>query len=348
MPVNISPRRLEDEMMRSLELDKVSVQPVEQEVMEGISSNYRMYDIQFTSRAGNVPALECDITGLSSVDSSFDAHGGFFDAIICDVTDDFINATSTNPHGTFGLTYNGTYSQSLSTNATILDVEAAVEDITNKDVTVSRNIIDAGAGFEWLITFAIKESEGIELLGTDSALIASSISSSTSAKTLHGTSAAVVITEVQRGSDLHGGYLLAFGGSVSKYVSYDLTAHEMKSIIQSFPEINRVEVTRDNGMNYIGSRYLITFVDPPGDVQQIRVYTDELSGSAVSARAYEHTKGVGSVKATFKLGHVSESAQSTQFEMNRKDLFTTDYITADTSAEEMEVLLEALDSSAML
>ena len=127
----------------------------------------------------------------------------------------------------------------------------------------------------------------------DSSLYSSSLSAATDAGTLNGTSAAVIITEIQRGSDLGGTFSLAFGGSMSDSISYNAPAYKVKSSIQSLPNIERVEVSREDyyyhiddsfpSTNLRGSRYLITFIDPPGDVQLLRVYADNLSGSAASA-----------------------------------------------------------------
>ena len=354
MDVDLSAQRMEDELMRSLELDSVRVLPVDLG-NEAFSSDYRSWDIQFTSLAGNIPEIVCNTSGVRTLDSLSGTKADYDNVVSCDVVDDFVVATSVELGGSFKLSYNGTLTTSLDYDATASEVQLALKDVSGRDITVTRSNAEVDGGYSWLVTFNVEETNGHALLGTDSSLLSATSGIGNTAGTLSGTQADIEISEVQRGSYFGGTFSLGFGGEATGDLPYDASAEDVKKALQGLSRIATVEVDRNGDerggstLSSIGNRYLVTFVDPPGDVQLIRVYDSGLSGSSASARAYEFVKGVGSVEATFMLGLSDETDPITplseeELDRNLGSKSTSASIHAHTTAEELELILEALDS----
>ena len=341
--------------MVSLKLDSVRVRPVDLGKYEGISSDYRSWDIQFTSLAGDIPQLVCNASGVITLDSLSSTKADHDNVVLCDVTDDLVVATSVELGGSFKLSYNGTLTSSLNFDATVNEVELALESVSRRDVSVTRSTAEVDGGYSWLVTFDVEETRGHALLGTDSSLFSAISGISNSAGTLTGTQADIEISEIQRGSFLGGTFSLGFGGEATGELPYDASAVDVKRALQDLSRITTVEVDlngdeRGGGaISSVGNRYLVTFIDPPGDVQQLRIYDSGLSGSAASARTFEYVRGVGSVEATFVLGLGDGTDPITPYSGSTLGLnlglrSTSASVHTHTTAEELELLLEALNN----
>ena len=138
----------------------------------------------------------CNASGVTTLDSLSSTKADYDNLVSCDVTDDFIVATSVELGGSFKLSYNGTLTSSLDFDATASDVESALEDVSNRGVSVTRSVAELDGGYTWLVTFDVEESSGHALLGTDSSLLSATSGMGNAAGTLTGTQADIEISDL--------------------------------------------------------------------------------------------------------------------------------------------------------
>ena len=275
MSIDITARRLEDEIVSSFGFDSVTVSPVDYAKPPGLSGGFRSWDIDFTSVAGSLELLGCDASGVTQANTN---------DLQCTIKRT-INATSQSISGGFTISSNGLVSSRLPYNASGTQIAAAIASITSVAVEVSGSSTEPDNSFSWAVTFPAKQGS-FPLLQVDGS-------------GLHGTQAKINLYREQTGSYLSGTFSLGFGTENTGIFSYNATEIQLKKGLESLDSISAVNVSKTiSGSRY---KYMITFVQPHGDVHLLDVRTSSLTGSGVSISTYEVLKGVDEIDGIFSL-----------------------------------------------
>jgi len=315
MSINITAQRLEDEITRRLNIESVRITPIDLNPNPGPSvtqssnsihwpGDFRVWDIEFISIAGNAPILGCNTV---NVDSQWTG------SVTCTSTQ-IQSATSTNTGGTFKLGYNGKTSNNIAFNADANELKTAIQNTFAVSVNVTRNYLEPGPDYEWLITFLLNRDDEAMFTVDSTNLV--------------GTDVSAWFSEVQRGSLLGGSFKLTFGGESTALLDYNADAYDVEKELEALYYIYDVTVTKQPLS--IGYRYLITFISPAGDVSMIEPDCSAISGNSSTCRTYEYYKGVSNVHGSFHI-------QATNKEVSSR-------LTTESSAEDVRNALTTLSS----
>jgi hypothetical protein len=277
--VDVTEPRLEDEISAALQLDQVAVNAVNLDPFydrqPSVKGDYRAWDITFSSVAGPISALGCNVSW---------AHAQSDGTVGCAVS--IVNASSSSPlSGYFFVEYNGLVSSKLTPKSTASQVEAAIEAIAYTDVSVTRLNQEVDGDVSWIVTF-LADTASVSPL----ALIPTH---------LNGTGITTDVSVIQKGSFLDGNFTLGFSGYESNVMVCDDSSSDVVHALQNIPGLNNVSVSKESIS--VGVRFLVTFNSLAGDVDLLTVASSGLTGSFASVRAYEVTKGVGNVSAAFRV-----------------------------------------------
>jgi len=217
-----------------------------------VTESSSVYSVTFTSPVGNVPAMTILIGSTNQPVTKY--------------------ITGSSPlGGTFTVFFEGEYSADINFDASAGKVKSALEQMsTIGTVGVSRH--ETINGYKWTVSFT-------QNVGNLRMMEASPIRYEVQQLTTTGGSP----------TPLNGLLTLTYGGD-SAVITYDATADELKSALESMPSVGRVEVSRQvvsNGQ-FI---WLITFRAIIGNVAKIGVDYQSLLGSNAFAKVDEITPG---------------------------------------------------------
>ena len=286
MSIDITARRLEDEISSSFGFESVTISPVAYTTAPGLSGGFRSWDIDFTSVAGPLALLGCDASGVMQANTN---------DLQCTVRK-IVNATSQHLSGGFTIIgSNGLVSSLLPHNATVTQIASAISSVyTSMTVEVSSASTEPDGSFSWAVTFPVNQGS-LPLLRVDGS-------------GLRGTGAKINVHREQAGNYLSGSFSLGFGTEATAVLGYNATELQVKNSLESLDSISSVTVSK----KIFGSsrKYLITFVLPRGDVKLLDVRTASLAGSGVTISTYEVLKGVDEINGMLSLSYNENKSEA--------------------------------------
>ena len=291
LPINTEASKLETYLQNGI-FKNVSVDLV---TNPGITGAFVAWDISIHSACGGIDStsLICNSSGIKSVWS---------DEVICDVTE-MIASNSTKLGGTFSLSYHGVHTDMMQYDASGSDVSIALNKVfAFNAVSVTRfewpRDFAHKSGLAWVITFKVPQNYSTSnhdkfdwpmLAGNDQFLI--------------GTNVRFSISEIKKGNVIGGMFSLSFLGQESdhaKIVSHDASSITIATALESFPFVEKVDVTRELTKN--GTfKWFCTFSSIVGNPSKIMVDDALIVGSDVSVEVIEVVNGSNPIGGFFNL-----------------------------------------------
>ena len=196
----------------------------------------------------------------------------------CEVEEDFERNMI---GGDFFLRLDGQTTETISHNATAMEVDSALEalyDVQTNAVRVNRFGPDPQGGYRWHVTFQRSLGNVPEMEAISS---------------LTGDRASVTVNKVTEGNYLEGGFSLSFKGRTTAPMVFHASAEEVQQHLEALSTIDDVAVSQSPTVSSEGGReWLVTFLGPAvkGDVPLLKA-SSYLSGIGASIFCREVQKG---------------------------------------------------------
>jgi len=181
--------------------------------------------------------------------------------------------------GSFMLSFEGQQSSPITHDATDAEMQLVLQALPNIDtVEVLRSGPDAQLGYTWTVTFTSDAEPGsLPLLVQHTG-------------SLSGTGSNVTVSEMQDGNQIDGSVALTFDSNTVN-ISYDATASEIETALESTLNTGNVDVTRSGPDRNRGYSWTISFLQMEGDIGMIATNDGALTGIGATSSVVELHKG---------------------------------------------------------
>ncbi|KAL9190302.1 hypothetical protein ACHAXT_007513 [Thalassiosira profunda] len=223
------------------------------------SDNGLTFTLTYGEDDGDVPLLVCNSPSLTSL-------------VACD-TSTVMDGNEI--RGNFYLES----SDPIPFDASPAEVEAALAGVSGiGSVDVSRSQADGQGGRTWLITF-LEDHGDVSLLQASSSLT--------------GKGASLDVTEVAKGNELGGSFVLSFESETTADLPFDVDEATLRLSLEALNGLGQVQVHAEGSTDSeFGRSFTVTFLDANrGDVPLVAVDTAQLTGLGNAVSVSEATKG---------------------------------------------------------